>query len=285
MKERYTMVYARHSLRIYAMEAALLGLFMVSACSFCILLEHPDSRVHHLVPDAFARRALMGLAMGATAVGLIYSSWGKRSGAHMNPAVTLSAWRLGRIGRIDAQGYIAAQFLGAVIGVGVMMAIAPTWISHSNVNYVATLPGTPAVIAWLAEAAIAFGMMGMSIGLNRFPRIAPYTGCFAGALVALYITFEAPISGMSLNPARSFGSAFWAHAWMYLWIYFTAPVAGMLSAVEVFRLFSHQPQFLCCKHTHSRKVACHCPCQCLERNVAHTFTSNTLRSEHHAQNA
>ena len=203
----------------------------------------------------------------------------------MNPAVTLSALRLGRIGKWDAAGYIVAQFAGALLGVFLMSHLAGRYLSHPSVNYVATLPGKPVLVAWVAEAIIAFGMMSMSITLNRYPKVAPYTGCFAGALVALYITFEAPISGMSLNPARSFGSAFWAHTWMHLWIYFTAPIVGMLAAVELLRLGSRHPDRLCCKHNHSRRVACHCPCECLDRQTVRPSGPETLRSEPHVQHA
>ena len=62
----------------YAIEAGLLGLFMISACGFTVLLEHPQSPPHLAIPDPTLRRVLMGLAMGSTAIGLIYSPWGKR---------------------------------------------------------------------------------------------------------------------------------------------------------------------------------------------------------------
>jgi aquaporin Z len=88
----------------YAIEAALLGLFMIAACGFTVLLEHPASPVRHTLPDPVIRRMLMGLAMGSTAVTLIYSPWGKRSGAHMNPAVTLTFARLGKVAPGGAGG-------------------------------------------------------------------------------------------------------------------------------------------------------------------------------------
>ena len=74
----------------YLMEAALLGLFMISACAFTVLLEFPGSPVRQAVPDPGIRRFLTGLAMGTTAIALIYSPWGKQSGAHFNPAMTLT---------------------------------------------------------------------------------------------------------------------------------------------------------------------------------------------------
>src|SRR5262249_46732745 len=74
----------------YAIEALLLGLFMVSAGVVTTALEAPGSPLVAALPDAFARRALVGLGMGLTSVALVYSPLGGRSGAHMNPAVTLS---------------------------------------------------------------------------------------------------------------------------------------------------------------------------------------------------
>src|SRR5207248_450193 len=92
---------------IYAIDGALLGIFMISACGFVTLLEHPASPVHQLIASSVARRALIGMAMGVTALCLIYSPWGKRSGAQLNPAMTLSFLRLRRLQAIDAAGYIA----------------------------------------------------------------------------------------------------------------------------------------------------------------------------------
>ncbi len=101
----------------YLMEAALLGLFMVSAGLFGTLFEYPRSPVRQAIADPFVRRVLMGLAMGLTAIGLIYSRWGKQSGAHFNPAVTWTFWRLGKVRFWDALFYTLAQFAGGLFGV------------------------------------------------------------------------------------------------------------------------------------------------------------------------
>src|ERR1051325_2613337 len=110
----------------YCCEAAALGLFMMSAGGFAILLA-PYPRV------------FMGLAMGLTAIALIKSPLGKRSGAHMNPAVTLTFYRLGKIEPRDAFGYIAAQFLGGVAGLALLALFARRALA--SVSYVATMPG------------------------------------------------------------------------------------------------------------------------------------------------
>src|SRR5439155_1730641 len=85
----------------YLMEAAGLGLFMISAGLFATLLEHPDSALHQAIGDPFLRRVLMGIAMGLTLIAIVYSPWGKQSGAHLNPVVTLTFHRLGRIKFLD----------------------------------------------------------------------------------------------------------------------------------------------------------------------------------------
>jgi glycerol uptake facilitator-like aquaporin len=84
----------------YMMEAAELALFMMSACGLSVLLFHPQSPVTLRLPDELIRRALMGIAMAATAVLIIHSPFGKKSGAHFNPAVTLASFWLGQDSRL-----------------------------------------------------------------------------------------------------------------------------------------------------------------------------------------
>src|SRR5439155_12908097 len=126
----------------YLMEAAGLGILMMSASVFTILLYHPASPALRVLPQEFPRRVLMGLAMGLTAIGIIYSSWGKQSGAHLNPAVTLTFFRLGKVAPWDAVFYIISQFVGGVAGVVLVAATAGNLLAHPSVNYVATLPGS-----------------------------------------------------------------------------------------------------------------------------------------------
>ncbi len=107
----------------YVMEAAGLALFMISAGLFGTLMGDPESPVHQAVASPLLRRALMGLAMGLTAVGIIYSPWGKQSGAHVNPATTFTFWRLGKVAPQDACLYVVAQFLGGLFGVYLVGAL------------------------------------------------------------------------------------------------------------------------------------------------------------------
>lgn len=242
----------------YLMEAAGLALFMVSACTFVVLLEHPSSAVHQLLPDATLRRMLIGLAMGLTAVSIIYSPLGKRSGAHLNPAVSLTFWRLSKIEGWDAMFYIAAQFIGGAVGVLLAtLLLTRMLVADAAVNYAVTVPGSGGPwVAFAAEAAISFGLMLMVLIVSNQHRLNRYTGLFAGALVAVYISVEAPISGMSMNPARTVASALPADIWTGAWLYFIAPPLGMLLAAEVYLLWRGQGSVLCCKLHHENDSRC-----------------------------
>lgn len=241
----------------YLMEIASLGLFMISACSFTVLLQHPGSTLRQMLPGAFERRLLTGLAMGLTAIALIYSPWGKQSGAHLNPSVTLAFFRLGKIEPWDAAFYVLGQFIGGTLGVMMSSVLWGHAIMHEKVRYAATLPGRNGTdVAFLAELVISFLMMTVVLNVSNTPKIARFTGAIAGALVATYITLESPLSGMSMNPARSFASALPGQLWKALWIYFTAPPLGMLLAAEVYSHLRGKGSVRCAKLHHHNDKRC-----------------------------
>jgi glycerol uptake facilitator-like aquaporin len=101
----------------YLIEGWALGTFMLSASVVVVLLESRQLPFHELVPSPLIRRMLVGMAMGLTALALIYSRWGRQSGAHMNPAVTLAFLRLGLVRSVDGAFYILSQVVGGVLGV------------------------------------------------------------------------------------------------------------------------------------------------------------------------
>ena len=134
--------------------------------------------------------------------------------------------------------------------------MAASSIAHPSVNYVATLPGPAGVqAAFLAETAISFLLVTVVlIFTNRSTAVARWTGVIAGLCVAAFITFESPLSGMSMNPARTFASALIPHLWTSLWIYFTAPLLGMLLAAELFVLM--KTRVACAKYHHQNHSRC-----------------------------
>jgi aquaporin Z len=231
---------------LYLCEAAELALFMLSACVFTVLLfptAHP-----------WLSRSIMGTAMGLTAIAIIKSPMGKASGAHFNPAITLTFYHLGKIDAFDATFYILFQFLGAIFGVWISKLILGPHLAA--VNYAVTIPGLggrPAAFA--AELFMAALLMAAVLITSNRPRLTPYTTWLVGFLIANYILFLAPVSGFSINPARTLGSAVFAHQYTGLWIYFTAPILGMMSAAEAYlRASTHHHSYFTHRHLTQREL-------------------------------
>jgi aquaporin Z len=241
----------------YLMELGELGLYLFVACVVAALLQHPASILRESVSSSLARRGLMGLAMGATAIAIVMSPWGKRSGGHFNPAITLTFYRLGKVEFWDAWLYAIAQFLGAIAGVALARYVLRGALGNHAVRYAVTVPGVyGSTVAFVAELAISFFLMITVLFTTNRKRLAPYTAYFVGALLAIYYTFEAPLSGMSTNPARTFGSAFHANYWHALWIYFIAPSIGMLAAGELFLQVRRGAAPYCAKLHHANNEPC-----------------------------
>ena len=241
----------------YLCEAVGLGAFMFSACAFTALLEHPSSAVHDAIESGFLRRVLMGIAMGVTLLAIVCSKLGKRSGAHLNPALTLSFLLLGKVRLVDAVSYVAAQFAGGMAGVLAAAFLIGPPLSHSAVNYAATLPGPYGLPAALAgEFAISFILMSTVLWSSNSRKYSTLTPLFAAMLVAAWIWFEAPLSGMSMNPARTLGSALQANIWTGWWVYFTAPPLAMLLAALLYRKRYGVGRVYCAKLHHHNSERC-----------------------------
>ena len=158
-------------------------MFMVSASVATVLLYDPRSLAFHLIEYDFWKRALMAVAMAGTAVAIIYSRWGKRSGAHMNPAFTLSFWFMGKINTVDAIYCALFQFVGGVAGSLLSYVLTGGLLADPQANWAVTVPGPEGIPAGLfSELIIAFILMFVvAVMLNsRFDQL---TGIAAGGLL------------------------------------------------------------------------------------------------------
>ncbi len=246
---------------LYVYEGAELGWFMVAACVATVVLFGVGSPVLHWVPRAAWRRLVMGVAMGGTAVMIIHSPMGKRSGAHFNPAITLTYLWLGKIGVWDAVGYVCGQFVGAVAGVGVVALFLGRALAQPSVDYAVTVPGIWGTAgAFGAELFMASLLMGVVLWMTNRRGWAGYTSYAVGVLITGYVFFFAPVSGFSINPARTVGSAVWAGVWTAEWVYFVAPLMGMFSAAFFYVRWFGIESVLCAKLHASPSVLCPFAC-------------------------
>jgi len=244
----------RRNLSAYASEFAGTALMLFIGVSAVAFMWAPGSPVPAIANPAL-RRLLTGLLFAGGATAVVYSPLGQISGGHINPAVTLAFWRMGKVPTRDALIYIVLQFAGAYLGA---YAAGVAWGPLTRgVQYAATVPGDG--YSWAgalaAETAITFLLVFTIFVCVNKPRIAPRTGIICGSLVALLVMIEAPVTGTSLNPARTLGPAILAPNYASLWIYFAGPALGALLAVAAYRgqWGSHT---VCAKLYHTEKYPC-----------------------------
>jgi aquaporin Z len=177
-----------------------------------------------------SRLLITGLLFAGTGSLVAISPLGRRSGAHLNPTVTLAFWLRGNVHPHDLLGYIASQFGGALLGT---LAVEAIWGHTARVlQFGATVPGhgldgtQAAGVETLMTAALILAILLMT----SHPGTARWTPLVVWIVVAALVWQGAPYTGTSLNPARSFGPALLGHQLGVYWIYVVGPLAGSLLA-------------------------------------------------------
>lgn len=171
----------------------------------------------------------IALAFAFVVTAMVYAL-GHLSGAHINPAVTIGFWSTGRFPRHEVGPYLIAQTTGAVAASGVLRIVVGP-VGHLG----ATSPSIPLGAAFVFEWLLSFVLMFVIMAVATDERA---TGGFAGIAVGLTVGFCAliggPLTGASMNPARSFGPALVGGVWGAHWIYWAAPISGMVAAARVY---------------------------------------------------
>lgn len=244
------------------MEGAALGLFMLVACATTTLLDYPGASLQVTLSSPAWKRGFAAIVMAATAICLMRSPWGQQSGAHLNPAVSMTFCLLGRMSFARATAYSVSHFVGASAGVALAGYLIGSPLAHPDVAYAATKPGPAGEwFAFVAETLIAFTMMTVVLWTGNSKRWSKWTPYYAASLVGLFIFFESPYSGMSLNPARSFGSAVFAQSWDSFWLYALAPLIGMFSAAALYTALPGAHRVYCAKLHHHNARRCLFRCE------------------------
>ncbi|MBU6410580.1 MAG: aquaporin [Verrucomicrobia bacterium] len=212
------------------------ALLLVFGLSIVILNFGAGSPVAEVIPSAGLRRLLTGFFFGSTGALIAISPVGKHSGAHINPVVTLAFWWMGKMRAPLVGGYMVAQMAGAVAGTLPLLA----WGRMGrSVEWAATVPGAPGAAgtgtALLGETATTFALVVGLFLFLRHHRLRGFTPLLFPFLYAFMVWLEAPFSGTSTNPARSFGPAVVSGIWQGWWVYWVGPVAGAALAVAYYR--------------------------------------------------
>lgn len=180
----------------------------------------------------------IGLAWGLIVLAMIYAI-GHVSGAHMNPAVTLGFWSAGRHPAGEIAPYVAAQIAGALAASGALRLMFPADATGLG----STLPSGGAAQAFAMEVALTALLMFVVMGVATDDRAeGTMAGIAIGATIALEALFGGPVSGASMNPARSFAPALVSGHLAANWIYWMAPILGSLAGVWAYGLIRGEGQ-------------------------------------------
>ncbi|MEU5709916.1 MIP/aquaporin family protein [Streptomyces flaveolus] len=221
-------------------EFVLATVMLFLAVTVVRWLRDPGSALY--VGNLDTALAVIGVLSGAILTGLILTPPGRRSGGHMNPAVTVSLWLMGVFPGRNVVPYVLAQLAGSAVGTGLGRLAWGRTVSLPPVHYATIVPAPtwqPAAV-FLAEAGSMAAII-LAVGFVAHPRSARLLPYVIGLSVALVIVFLGPRSGGSINPARQFGPAALAGQTTDLWIYLLAPILGAVLGVWLHRLLQPAP--------------------------------------------
>jgi aquaporin Z len=198
----------------------------------------PGSPVAAVLPGQSVRLLLTGLILGATGLLVTVSPLGRRSGAHLNPSVSLAFWRRGHMHPHDLIGYVTAQTVGAAAGTLSARWCWGTRAAALDLGVTRPEHGISTAAAAGIEALLTFILISGILLAVSSARTARWTPLVAWGLVALLVWQGGELTGASLNPARSLAPALLAPYTAGLWAYLAGPLAGSLSAVTAYSTVS-----------------------------------------------
>ena len=215
------------------MQRYLLELFGTFALVFCgpgavIINDNSGGVITHVG---------IAITFGLIVMAMIYAI-GEQSGAHINPAVTLAFWASGTFPKKEVAPYIIAQVIGALLASATLYFLFPTHLSQG-----ATIPLNSKAQAFVLEVILSFILMFVIIKVSTGSKeTGTMAGIAIGGVVGLEAMFAGPITGASMNPARSIAPAIFSGDLQYLWLYILAPIIGMLLASIFCKLTAEKAQ-------------------------------------------
>ena len=224
--------YLKYRSKFFLAELSGTGLLLLGGLSLVIFMFGTGSVAAEFIPSVKARQAITGFLFGSIGAAIALSPIGKISGAHVNPAVTAMFWLLRKLEGRLAITYVSAQLVGAVVG---SIPLLLWGAMGQSVNFGATTPGESYTVtaAFLGEVITTFALVFMLMVFLAFRGLRPLTPFMVPFLYAVMVPLEADISGISTNPARTFGPSVVSGVWDAWWIYWVGPLIGALLASAI----------------------------------------------------
>lgn len=217
-------------------EFALTTVLLFGVVTMMRWLRDPGSAIY--VADLDTALVVIGILSGTVVTALMFSSPGKRSGAHINPAVTIALWLMDALPGRRVPLYVIAQLAGSAVGTALGRLVWEPVVVQPSVATAAITPSATwqASSVFLAEAGAMFVLIVVAGFLMAHPRRIRLLPFAIGLAVGLVIALLGARSGGSINPARQFGPATLSGQTTDLWIYLTAPVLGAVLGAAVHHL-------------------------------------------------
>jgi aquaporin Z len=227
--------------------------------SAVVFMMSASSPMHTLLPVYRVRLLLTGILFAAGGTMVVYSPLGQRSGGHINPAVSLTFWILGKMGGRDMALYATAQLLGGLAGAGLVKSLWGGWAASVNAGVTMPAPWISPAGAAGVEFLITGSLLWVILYFVSHPTLHRWTGFAAGVWVAFLVFAEAPVTGTSLNPARSLGPAVVTDTYRNLWVYFLGPLGGAAAVALLWKpaVAAGVRSVFCAKLFHTDRYACH----------------------------
>lgn len=216
--------------RLFWAEFVGTGTLLLGGLSLVIFMFGDGNPFAQIVPSVDLRRVINGFLFGSIGASIALSKVGKESGAHVNPVVTMAFWLVGRLDKRDAVAYVLGQLAGAAVGCVPLLA----WGAMGrSISFAATTPGKGYSMsaALMGEVVTTFALVAGLCFFLAFRNLRRFTPLMIPFLYALMVPLEAPISGTSTNPARSFGPAIISGEWNGWWVYWVGPLIGSIVAL------------------------------------------------------
>ena len=234
----------------YAIEGGFLFTIVLAAGVVSAWLQAAGATAPllHRLPSA--------LVIGGLLVAMIYSPWGRRSGAHMNPAITLAYLRLGKVGRWDGLFYILAQVAGALAGVLLLRSGALLPQAMPAAALTTTIGPSNPWMALATQFVLSLVAMLLILFTSNHASFFRWTGLVVGLLVTMVVACVSPLAGFGMNAARLLAVDASGDLDPLHWLNLLPPLLGMQLAIEVYRLFTGRSQVLCAKLAHNTHGRC-----------------------------
>jgi aquaporin Z len=218
---------------LFLSELAGTALLVLGGLSCVILMNGEGSPLPQILPDAGVRRAITGFLFGTTGALIAISAVGRISGAHVNPAVSVGFWLVGKMKTGTLLIYVMGQLAGAVLGALPLFGFGQM---GRSVAFGATVPGPNygVMTALGGEITTTFAMVALLCIFLASRRLRGFTPAIFPFLFSLMVFLEAPVSGTSTNPARTIGPALISGQWEGWWIYWVGPLLGTFVATLIF---------------------------------------------------